>query len=132
MVHNRVYIPLGKKLKAASFGENHPKHRVCLFQTAFLTALHWVTVVNAGALVSTHTSFQCDGISEFRATVCQDIFEYRGEFTGSHTLFQSVKYEAYSTFCAMIHRKCEEFCVISAQTKRFLLILLESLCDIQI
>lgn len=108
MVHNRVYIPLGKKLNAGSFWENHPKHGVCLFQPAFLSALHGATIINAGTLYSTHTSFQCDRISEFRAPVCQDIFEYRSEFIGSHAFFQTVKTKAYRAFCTTDHKECKE------------------------
>ena len=34
-----------KKFKAGSFGKNHSQHRVCLFQSAFLSALHWVCLL---------------------------------------------------------------------------------------
>ena len=57
MVHDQVYVPLCKELKAGSFGQDHPQHGVSLFQPAFLTALHWVTIINAGTLYSGYTGF---------------------------------------------------------------------------
>lgn len=52
MVHDQVDVPLRKELKTGSFWQNHPEHRVDLFQSAFLTALHRVTIINAGTLDS--------------------------------------------------------------------------------
>ena len=91
MVHDQIDIPLRKELKTDPFWQNHPEYRVCLFQTAFLPALHRITIIDAGTLYSCYTGFQSIGITEFRATVCQDIFEYRSEQRRSHTLFQAVK-----------------------------------------
>ena len=108
MVHDQVYVPLCKELKTGSLRQNHPEHRVCLFQPALLPALHWVTVINTGTLYPVHAGFQSIRITEFRASICQDIFKHGSEFIGSHTIFQTVKNKTDSTFCAAVHQKSKE------------------------
>lgn len=82
MVHDQVDVPLCKELKTGPFGQNHPEHGVGLFQTAFLTALHRVAIINAGTLYSGYTGFQSVRITEFRTTVRQDIFKHGSELIG--------------------------------------------------
>lgn len=108
MIYDHVHIPLGKELKTGSFRKDHPEHGMSLFQTAFLAALHRVTIVNAGTLHTVHAGFQCGWAAEFGTSVSQDIFECRNEFISSHTFFQTVKNKAYSTFCTAVHKKCEK------------------------
>ena len=66
---------------------------MCLFNTAFLSATHRVTVVDTGSLNAVHAGFKGVRISELRAAVGEDVFEYGIEFEGSHTFFQAVKHE---------------------------------------
>ena len=73
MVHDQVYVPLRKEFKTGSFWEDHPQHRMRLFQPALLPALHRITIINAGTLYSGHASFQSIRVTEFGAAVRQNI-----------------------------------------------------------
>ena len=108
MAYDQVYVPLCKELKTGSFWQNHPEHRMCLFQSALLPALHRVTVINAGTLYSVYAGFQSIRITKFRTPVRQDIFKHGSEFIGSHALFQTVKNKTDSTFRAAVHQKSKE------------------------
>src|SRR5699024_11401632 len=106
MVHDQVYVPLRKEFKTGSFWEDHPQHRMRLFQPALLPALHRITIINAGTLYSGHAGFQSIRITEFRAAVSQNVFKHRSELVGAHTLFQTIKNKTDSAFGAAVHQEC--------------------------
>ena len=108
MVHDQIDIPLCEEFKTGAFRQNHPEQRVCLLQSAFLPALHRVTVINAGTLYSVYTGLQSIRVTEFSAPVRQNIFKHGNEFKSSHTLFQTVKNKTDSAFRASVHQKGEE------------------------
>lgn len=108
MIHDQVYVPLRKDFETGSFWEEHPQHRMRLFQPAFLPALHRITIINAGTLYSGHSDFQRIQITEFGAAVSQDVFKHRGELVDAHTPFQTIKVKTDSAFGAAVHQECKE------------------------
>ena len=46
MIYDGSQIPLGEKFKAGLLWQNHTKHCMSLFNAAFLTASHGITVIN--------------------------------------------------------------------------------------
>ena len=81
---------------------------MCLFQPALLSALHRITIINAGTLYSGHAGFQSIRINEFGATVSQNVFKHRDELVGAHTFFQTIKNKTDSTLGAAVHQECKK------------------------
>lgn len=108
MIHNQIHIPLSQILKACPFREHHAEHGVGIFHTAFLSASHRITIINAGTLDTFYTYFKCLWIAEFRPSVCKQIFKQREEFTGSKTFFHMVDNKVHSAFCTAVHQECQE------------------------
>ena len=108
MVHDQVYVLLRKEFKTGSFWEDHPQHRMRLFQPAFLPALHRITIINAGTLYSGHAGSQSIRITEFGAVVSQNVFKHRGELVGVHTLFQTILNKTDSAFGEAVHQECKK------------------------
>ena len=108
MVHDQVYVPLRKEFKTGPFWEDHPQHRMRLFQPAFLPALHRITIINTGTLYSGHAGFQSIRITEFGAAVSQDVFKHRCELVGALTLCQTKKNQTDSAFGSAVHQECRK------------------------
>lgn len=104
MVYDQVHIPLGQEFKTGAFWENHPEQGVCVFNTAFLSASHRVTVEDAGAFFSVYVGFQRVWVTEFRTPVCKDGMEQKMEI-GIQTVFKPVKDYADSAGCASVHQE---------------------------
>ena len=76
-----------EKFKGSSFRQDHAEHGVCLFNAAFLSASHGITVINVGSLDTGNTGFERIRITEFSASVGEDIFKQSQEIEGTKTLF---------------------------------------------
>lgn len=108
MTRNQIQIPLCKKRKRRSFGQNHAEHGMSLLKTAFLTAPHGITIVDAGSLQFIDTGFKSFRITKLRSSIREDVFEYGSELIRAHTLFQTVKHQTDSSFCAPVHEKSQK------------------------
>ena len=65
-VENSKEVPFGKTIR---------KHCVCLFYSAFLSAVHWITIVDAASLESLNACLKAYRISEFGTSISQYIFK---------------------------------------------------------
>lgn len=108
VVHNQVHIPLREEFKTGPFGKDHAQQGVRLLKASFLPALHRVAKINTGALYASYAGFKGIGITKFRTTVRQDVFEYGYEFICSQAFFQTVEHTPDRVFRASLHKEGQE------------------------
>ncbi len=104
MVYDQVHVPLGQEFKTGPFRENHPKQGVHVFNTAFLSTPHRVTVKDVGTFFSVYAGFQRARITEFRSPGCKDGMEQKMEI-GIQTVFKPIKDDSDGTGCASVHQE---------------------------
>lgn len=108
MVDDQVHIPLGKKFKACAFGQYHPEHGMYVFDTAFLTTAHRITVIDTLSDYAINTSLQCSGIAKLGSPVSQDCVKKAQEIISTVLLFHPVKDHADGTLCTAAHQECQK------------------------
>ena len=130
MIYDQIYVSLRKEFKACSFWEDHPQYCMRLFQSAFLSALHRITIINAGTLYFDHIGSRSILITEFGAAVTQNVFKHRGELAGAHTLSQTIKDKANSTFDAAPSSGSSKFFAIFFVSKSGIIVVLMGDCTV--
>lgn len=79
-----------------------------VFYTAFLTAPHWIAIIDARSLNSVYSGLKSFGIAELGSPVGQNGAEYRQEIICTHTTLQTVKNKPYSAFGTPVHYEREK------------------------
>ena len=108
VIYDQVEIPLGQVLKARSLRQDLSEFCMRVFNAAFLSASHWITVIDACSLKTIFSGFQCLRVTKFTTSVCQDRFEDDVEGHGSEPVFDPVKYSADGSLGTAVQKICEK------------------------